>query len=116
MKQTSGSMKPTAITRSPIRPMTTGATAPPTIDIMSTDEAVFVSGPLMPAIAIEKMVGNMMLSNRYVAHSAITESLPTPAITRAMHTEAQSANSSTRRDGRKYFMTQVPSRRPMKKD
>lgn len=49
---------------SAICPMITGATAPPTIVMISNEEAslVFVPASLNPS---EKIVGNMMLSPRY---------------------------------------------------
>ena len=56
---------------SAIYPMITGATAPPTIVMMSREEAnlVFVPASLN---ANEKIVGNMMLSPRYKAKNAMS--------------------------------------------
>ena len=60
---------------SAIYPMITGATAPPTIVMMSREEAslVFVPASLY---ANEKMVGNMMLYPRYCAKNAMSDKVP----------------------------------------
>ena len=57
---------------SAIYPMITGATAPPTIVMMSREEANLV---LVPASlnASEKIVGNMMQSPRYQAKNAMRD-------------------------------------------
>ena len=56
---------------SAIYPIITGATAPPTIVMISNEEAnlVFVPASLN---ANEKIVGNMMLSPRYKAKNAMS--------------------------------------------
>ena len=58
-----------------IYPMITGATAPPTIVMISNEEASLV---LVPASlnASEKIVGNMMLSPRYKAKNAKRDKVP----------------------------------------
>ena len=55
--------------------MITGATAPPTIVMISNEEAslVFVPASLN---ASEKIVGNMMLSPRYRAKNAMRDKVP----------------------------------------
>jgi len=60
---------------SAIYPMITGATAPPTIVMISNEEAslVFVPASLN---ASEKIVGNMMLSPRYRAKNAMRDKVP----------------------------------------
>ena len=60
---------------SAIYPMITGATAPPTIVMMSREEAnlVFVPASLN---ASEKIVGNMMLSPKYRAKNAMSDKVP----------------------------------------
>ena len=60
---------------SAIYPMITGATAPPTIVMISHEEAnlVFVPASLN---ASEKIVGNMMLSPRYRAKNAMRDKVP----------------------------------------
>ena len=60
---------------SAIYPMITGATAPPTIVMMSNEEAslVFVPASLN---ASKKIVGNMMLSPRYRAKNAMSDKVP----------------------------------------
>ena len=60
---------------SAIYPMITGATAPPTIVMMSREEAslVFVPASLN---ANEKIVGNMILSPRYRAKNAMSDKVP----------------------------------------
>ena len=60
---------------SAIYPMITGAIAPPTIVMISNEEAslVFVPASLN---ASEKIVGNMMLSPRYRAKNAMRDKVP----------------------------------------
>ena len=60
---------------SAIYPMITGATAPPTIVMISYEEAclVFVPASLN---ASEKIVGNMMLSPRYKAKNTMRDKVP----------------------------------------
>ena len=60
---------------SAIYPIITGATAPPTIVMISNEEAslVFVPESLN---ASEKIVGNMMLSPRYRAKNAMRDKVP----------------------------------------
>lgn len=60
---------------SAIYPISTGAIAPPTIVMMSKEEAslVFVPASLN---ANEKMVGNMMLSPKYKAKNAMRDKVP----------------------------------------
>lgn len=55
--------------------MITGATAPPTIVMMSREEANFVFVPAS-LNANEKIVGNMMLSPRYKAKNAMRDKVP----------------------------------------
>ena len=60
---------------SAIYPMITGATAPPTIVMISYEEA---SLAIVPASlnASEKIVGNMMLSPRYKARNVKRDKVP----------------------------------------
>ena len=60
---------------SAIYPIITGATAPPTIVMMSREEANLV---LVPASlnASENIVGNMMLSPRYKAKNTMRDKVP----------------------------------------
>lgn len=68
---------------SAIYPMITGATAPPTIVMISNEEAslVFVPASLN---ASEKIVGNMMLSPRYRAKNAMRDKVHIPEHTRSI--------------------------------
>ena len=60
---------------SAIYPISTGAIAPPTIVMMSKEEASLVWVPAS-LNAKEKMVGNMMLSPRYRAKNAMRDKVP----------------------------------------
>lgn len=64
MKQTIGITKPIAIFFSPMAPMSTGAIAPPTMDMIRNEEARFVFALSKPLIARANMVGNIMDSKR----------------------------------------------------
>ncbi len=57
---------------SAIYPMITGATAPPTIVMLSNEEASLVFVPTS-LNASEKIVGNIMLSPRYRAKNAMRD-------------------------------------------
>ena len=60
----SGMIKAKAMLKwSAISPINTGAMAPPTMHIMSSDEANLVCRPT-PRYARAKMVGNIMLSHK----------------------------------------------------
>ena len=65
--------------------MITGATAPPTIVMISNEEAslVFVPASLN---ASEKIVGNMMLSPRYKAKNAMRDKVPLNTTTQSIIT------------------------------
>lgn len=56
-------------------PISTGAIAPPTIVMMSKEEASLVWVPAS-LNANEKMVGNMMLSPKYKAKNAMRDKVP----------------------------------------
>ena len=56
-------------------PISTGAIAPPTIVMMSNEEASLVCVPAS-LNANEKMVGNMMLSPKYKAKNAMRDMVP----------------------------------------
>jgi hypothetical protein len=56
-------IKPMLIDSSPISPINHGAIAPPTIDMMRKDDALFVSFPKF-LIDMEKIVGNMIDSKK----------------------------------------------------
>ena len=60
---------------SAIYPIITGATAPPTIVMISNEEAslVFIPASLN---ASEKIVGNMMFSPRYKAKNTMRDKVP----------------------------------------
>ena len=60
---------------SAIYPINTGAIAPPTIVMMSNEEASLVCVPAS-LNANEKMVGNMMLSPKYKAKNAMRDMVP----------------------------------------
>ena len=60
---------------SAIYPISTGAIAPPTIVMMSKEEASFVWVPAS-LNAKEKIVGNMMLSPNYKAKNAMRDKVP----------------------------------------
>ena len=61
---------------SAIYPMITGSTAPPTVVMMSREEANFVFVPAS-LNASEKIVGNMMLyPSRYCAKNAMSDKVP----------------------------------------
>jgi len=64
MKQTIGITKPIAIFFSPIAPISTGAIAPPTMDIIRKEEARFVFVLSNPLMARANIVGNIMDSKR----------------------------------------------------
>lgn len=73
---------------SAIYPMITGATAPPTIVMISNEEAslVFVPASLN---ASEKIVGNMMLSPRYRAKNAMRDKVPLHTTTISVATKVR---------------------------
>ena len=79
---------------SAIYPMITGATAPPTIVMMSREEAnlVFVPASLN---ASEKIVGNMMLSPRYRAKNAMSDKVPLYTTTINVATKVRMAQASS---------------------
>ena len=79
---------------SAIYPMITGATAPPTIVMMSREEASFVFVPAS-LNASEKMVGNMMLSPRYRAKNAIRDKVPLHTTTINVATKVRMAQASS---------------------
>ena len=60
---------------SAIYPMITGATAPPTIVMISNEEASLVLVP-ESLYASKKIVGNMMLSPRYKVKNAKRDKVP----------------------------------------
>ena len=60
---------------SAIYPISTGAIAPPTIVMMSKEEASLVCVPAS-LNAKEKIVGNMMLSPKYKAKKAMRDKVP----------------------------------------
>ena len=60
---------------SAIYPIKIGATAPPTMVMMSNDDAILVWVPASLK-AKEKIVGNMMLSPKYKAKKAIRDVAP----------------------------------------
>ena len=62
---------------SAIYPMITRATAPPTIVMISNEEASLVLVP-ESLNASKKIVGNMMLSPRYKAKNAKRDKVPLP--------------------------------------
>ena len=63
--------------------MITGATAPPTIVMISNEEASFVFVPAS-LNAKEKIVGNMMISPRYRAKNAIRDKVPLHSSTQSI--------------------------------
>ena len=73
--------------------MITGATAPPTIVIISNEEAslVFVPASLN---ASENIVGNMMLSPRYRAKNAMRDKVPLHTTTINVATKVRMAQVS----------------------
>ena len=77
---------------SAIYPMITGATAPPTIVMMSREEAnlVFVPASLN---ASENIVGNMMLSPRYRAKNALSDQVPLHTTTLNVATKVRIAQA-----------------------
>ena len=79
---------------SAIYPMITGAIAPPTIVMISNEEASLV---LVPASlnASEKMVGNMMLSPRYRAKNAMSDKVPLHTTTINVATKVRMAQASS---------------------
>ena len=79
---------------SAIYPMITGATAPPTIVMISNEEAslVFVPASLN---ASEKIVGNMMLSPRYRAKNAMRDKVPLHTTTINVATKVRMAQTSS---------------------
>ena len=98
--------------RSPISPMSTGDTAPPTMDITKYDEAVLVPSPRMSFSAIENIVGNITLSKRYVRHSAAMPAGPEQKITSTMHTTAPAEHTVIITAGRTERIITEPIRRP----
>ena len=115
MKHASGSMNPTDILASPISPISTGAMAPPTIDIMRNDDAVLVCSPCNPERDMENMVGNMMLSNRYVRHKAAIPYVPLDNIVTAMHATAPMEHAVIIVAGRILRINADPSNLPVMK-
>ena len=78
---------------SAIYPMITGATAPPTIGMISNEEAslVFVPASLN---ASENIVGNMILSPRYRAKNAMRDKVPLHTTTINVATKVRMAQVS----------------------
>ena len=60
---------------SEIKPIISGATAPPIIDITRKDEAIFVSSP-RPLIPKANIVGNMIDIKKGTAITAYTATVP----------------------------------------
>ena len=63
-KQNKGMRNPIAIFFSPMAPISTGAIAPPTMDIIRKEDARFVFVLSNPLIARANIVGNIMDSKR----------------------------------------------------
>ena len=98
---------------SAIYPMITGATAPPTIVMMSREEAnlVFVPASLN---ASENIVGNMILSPRYRAKNAMSDKVPLHTTTINVATKVRMAQASSTSLGWIQFMMTPPASRPIK--
>lgn len=81
---------------SAIYPISTGAIAPPTIVMMSKEEASLVCVPAF-LNAKEKMVGNMMLSPKYKAKNAMRDKVPlqTTTINVAINVRMAQARSTS---------------------
>ena len=81
---------------SAIYPISTGAIAPPTIVMMSKEEASLVCVPAS-LNANEKMVGNMMLSPKYKAKNAMRDMVPlhTTTINVAINVRMAQARSTS---------------------
>lgn len=77
-------------------PINTGAIAPPTIVMMSNEEASLVWVPAS-LNANEKMVGNMMLSPKYKAKNAMRDMVPlhTTTINVAINARMAQAKSTS---------------------
>ena len=77
-------------------PISTGAIAPPTIVMMSKEEASLVWVPASLS-ANEKMVGNMMLSPKYKAKNAMRDKVPlhTTTINVAINVRMAQARSTS---------------------
>lgn len=108
-------MNPAAMEVSPSSPISTGETAPPTIDMTRYDEAVFVPSPRMSARARENIVGNMTLSKRYVRQRAAMPAVPEQRITRTMHIAAPDEHAAIITAGRTVRIATEPRRRPIMK-
>ena len=79
---------------SAIYPINTGAIAPPTIVMMSKEEASLVWVPAS-LNANEKMVGNMMLSPKYKAKNAMSDKVPLHTTTINVATKVRMAQASS---------------------
>ena len=81
---------------SAIYPISTGAIAPPTIVMMSNEEASLVWVPVS-LNANEKMVGNMILSPKYKAKNAMRDMVPlhTTTINVAINVRMAQARSTS---------------------
>lgn len=108
-KQTSGTTKLSAIdVVSAMYPISTGATAPPTIDMIKYEEARLVCSS-SPRIARAKMVGNMMDSHRKQRKKPDSPILPDMQITASMARVAPPAQRASSFSGRRYPISQLPS-------
>ena len=94
--------------------MSKGATAPPTMLMMSREEAILVYAP-SPRRARAKMVGNMMLSQRYTTKSAANPKPPGASTTALVASVAMMAKIAKRRSARMRPIAQLPPRRPSMK-
>ena len=75
-------------------PINTGAIAPPTIVIMSKEDANWVWVPAS-LNAKEKSVGNMMLSPKYKAKNAMRDKVPLHTTTIPVATKASREQTSS---------------------
>ena len=99
---------------SAMAPISTGAMAPPTIDMMRNDEALLVLLPVFLS-ASAKMVGNMIDSHRKQHSSPYHPAFPGSRITAAILATAPTAHAVSTFSALTERIIQLPPMRPAMK-
>ena len=108
-------MNPVAIElESAIYPISIGATAPPTIDMMRNDEALFLCPPTFLS-ASAKIVGNMTDSHKKQSSRQYHPTFPGSRITAVILAAAQSAHPVSTFSALMARIIQLPPIRPAMK-
>ena len=115
MKQKKGTQKDVAVDRwSEIHPINDGTNAPPTIDMMSMDDAFFFC-TLIFFMPIANMVGNMMLSKKKMDMRAYTEKSDHDKMTNTHSTMFMTEYDVSKIPGDTLRIRAVPIKRPIVK-